>query len=231
MRRLMARSKVLFPDPDGPTTAVILPSRITISTSCNISVPPTTYPRPQISTPVGAKLGRLPLQVRVQAVEDSVRVEREGLVVGEGELHTPDHGVQPFGLGAPVLLVHEVGIMDYLGDLMEYPVLQLVVLQECLEGTGVPAVREPGPDHVEELCPLRGLRGIAEEGEGGLGIQESPYQPDACRPVHVAAPARGPQHQGLSSVPKTPDGPSLALAASRAALSASAAPRRRGERK
>src|ERR671913_1175353 len=144
----------------------------------------------------------------------------------------PAHdGVQPLGLGPPVLLVHEVGVVDDLGYLAEHPVLEPVLLQESLEGAVLLAVGEPGPDHVEELRPLRRLRGIAEEGEVGLRVQEAPYQPDAGGAVHVATPARGPHHQRLPSPPRSPADPWLVLAASRAALSVCAASLLSGERK
>src|SRR5919107_1583206 len=172
-----------------------------------------------------------PTEVGVEALVKDVRVKGERFVVGEGELHAAHDGVQPLGLGPPVLLVHQVGVVDYLGDLMEHPVLQLILLEKRLEGAVLSAVGKLGPDHVEELRPLRGLRGIAEEGKGGLGVYKAPDQPDACGAVHVASPTRCPQHQVLLSVPRTPDDPSLALTASRAALSACAASTLSGERK
>jgi hypothetical protein len=92
-------------------------------------------------------------------------------------------------------------------------------------------VGEPGSNHVEELCPLWGFRRITEEGEGGIRVYEAAYQAYAGGAVHVAAPARGPQHQTLPSALGVPADPSRSLTASRAALSASAASRRSGERK
>src|SRR5215204_4196789 len=121
--------------------------------------------------------------------------------------------------------------MDYLGDLMEHQVLQLIVLQESFEGAVLPSVGELGPDHVEELRLLGGLRRIAEEGEGGVRVYEAPYQPDAGGAVHVAAPASGPQHQPSPSVRAVPAVPSRSLTASRAALRAAAASPLSGERK
>jgi hypothetical protein len=114
-----------------------------------------------------------PTEVGVEALVKDVRVKGERLIVGEGELHAAHDGVQPLGLGPPVLLVHQVCVVDYPGDLMEHPVLQLVVLQESLKGAILPSVGEPGPDHVEEFRPLRGLRGIAEEGKGGLRVYKT----------------------------------------------------------
>src|ERR687897_373136 len=113
----------------------------------------------------------------------------------------------------------------------EVGVEEVVLLQEGFEGAILPSVGEPGPDHVEELRLLRGLRGIAEEGKGGIRVYEAPYQRDAGGAVHVAALARGPQHQPLPSAPGAPADPSRSLTASRAALSAAAASRRSGERK
>src|SRR5215218_4815701 len=172
-----------------------------------------------------------PTEGGVEALVKDVRVKGERLIVGEGELHAAHDGVQPLGLGPPVLLVHQVGVVDYLGDLMEHPVLQLVVLQESLEGAVLPSVREPGPDHIEELRLLRGFRGIVEEGEGGPWVHEAPDQPNAGCAVHVTALTRRPQHQVLPSVPNALADPSLTLAASRAALSAPAASPLSGERK
>src|SRR5918994_2256805 len=94
-----------------------------------------------------------------------------------------------------------------------------------------PSVGEPGPDHVEKLRSLRGLRGIAEESEGRLLVQEALDQPYAGGAVHVTSTSRGPQHQTLSSVPRTPGALSRSLMASRAAVSAHAASRRNGDRK
>src|ERR671921_1128855 len=172
-----------------------------------------------------------PTEVGVEAFVKDVRVKGECLIVGEGELHAAHDGVQPLGLGPPVLLVYQVGVVDYLGDLMEHQVLQLILLEERLEGAVLSAVGKLGTYHIEELRPIRGLRGIAEEGKGGLGVYKAPDQPDACGAVHVASPTRCPQHQVLLSVPRTPDDPSLALTASRAALSACAASTLSGERK
>src|SRR5215217_3016884 len=64
-----------------------------------------------------------PTEVGVETLVKDVRVKGECLIVGEGDLHAAHDGVQPLGLGPPVLLVHEVGVVDYLGDLMEHPVL------------------------------------------------------------------------------------------------------------
>src|SRR5215210_3727686 len=173
-----------------------------------------------------------PTEVGVEAVVEDVGMARERLVVWQRELHAAYDGVQALGLGAGVLLVQQVGVVDDLGDLAKHGVAQeVVLLEEGLEGAILPSVGEPGPDHIEELCPLLGFRGIAEEGEGCLRVQEAPDQPDAGCAVHVAAPARGPQHQTLPSVPRAPADPLRSLTASRAALSAPAASRRSGERK
>jgi hypothetical protein len=43
----------------------------------------------------------------------------------------------------------------YLGYPVKNGVIKLVVLQEGLEGAVLPAVGEPGPDHVEKLRTLR----------------------------------------------------------------------------
>src|SRR5919106_1406253 len=216
----MARSKVLFPAPDGPTTAVISPSGIPASTPLRISTPPTTYRSPRTSILGRSKLEGLTPQVGVEAVVECVGVFRERMVVGQSELHAAHDDVQPLGLGPPVLLVHEVGVVDDLGYLAENGILQFVFLQERLEGAVLPSVGEPGPDHVEELRSLRGLRGIAEVGEGCLRVQKALDQPYAGGAVHVASTARGPQHQTLFSVPRTPGDLSRSLMASRAALSA-----------
>src|SRR5215218_821411 len=156
---------------------------------------------------------------------------RERQVVWQRELHAAYDGVQALGLGAGVLLVHQVCVMDDLRDLAQHGVVEGVLLQEGLEGAVLTVVGEPGPHHIEELRPLLGLRGIAEEDEGCLRVQEAPNQPYAGGAVHVAALARGPQHQTLPSVPRAPDDPSPTLTASRAAFSAPAASRRSWERK
>src|SRR5215210_653963 len=226
MRRLMARSRVLFPAPEGPTTAVTSPSGTSASTPVRISVPPAAYRIPRTASLGRPKLEGLPPQVGVEAIVERVGVARERMVFGQRELHAAHDGVQALGLGTGVLLVHQVGVVDYLGDLAQHGVLQFVVLQERLEGAVLPAVGEPGPDHVEEFRPLRGLRGVAEEGEGGLGVQKSPDQPDAGGAVYVAAPTRSPQHQ---FIPSALAAPPLSLTASRAALSACAASPLSGE--
>src|SRR5215210_8963662 len=133
--------------------------------------------------------------------------------------------------GSP-LLIHEVGVVDDLPDLAQHGVAQeVVLLEERLEGAVLTVVGEPGPHHIEELRPLLGLRGIAEEDEGCLRVQEAPNQPYAGGAVHVTPAARGPQHQGLPSAPGALVAASRSLTASRAALSAPAASRRSGERK
>src|SRR5215216_4409479 len=153
------------------------------------------------------------------------------LVVGEGELHPAHDGVKALGLGTAELLVHEVGVVDYLGYLTEHRVLQLVLLQERLERAVFAAVGEPCPHDVEELRSVRGLRGVAEEGEGGFRVYEAPYQPDTGGAVYMAASAGSPQHQLPPPEPSAPAEPSLPLTASRAALSAAAASFLSGERK
>src|SRR5919107_6394122 len=101
---------------------------------------------------------------------------RERLIVWQRELHAAHDGVEALGLGAGVLLVHQVCVADYLRDLAQHRVAQeVVLLQEGLEGAILPSVGEPGPDHVEELRLLRGLRGISEEGKGGIRVYEAPY--------------------------------------------------------
>src|SRR5215216_5923379 len=156
---------------------------------------------------------------------------RERLVVWQRELHAAYDGVQALGLGAGVLLVHQVCVMDDLCDLAQHGVVEGVLLQEGLEGAVLPAVGEPGPHHIEELRPLRGLRRIAEEGEGGLWVYEASDQPYASCAVHVAAPARGPEH--YLTLPTSPPSavPVAALTAWRAALRAAAASPLSGERK
>src|SRR5215213_9819320 len=122
MRRFMARSRVLLPAPEGPTTAVTLPPGISASTPRRISVPPAAYRRPEILIPRDPMLEHLPAQVGVQPLEDGVSVSGKRLVVGEDELHTADDGVQAIGLGASVLLVHEVGVVHDLRDLRQHRV-------------------------------------------------------------------------------------------------------------
>src|SRR5215212_1978285 len=65
----------------------------------------------------------------------------------------------------------------------------------------------------------------------GFRVYEAPYQPDAGGAVHVAASARGPQHQPSPSAPSAPDEPSRFLTASRVSLSTAAASPLSGERK
>src|SRR5215218_9068496 len=157
---------------------------------------------------------------------------RERQVVGQRELHAAYDGVQALRLGASVLLVHQVCVMDDLRDLAQRRVVEVVLLQKRFEGAVLTVVGEPGLHHIEELRPLLGLRGIAEEGEGCLLVQEAPNQPYAGGAVHVTPAARGPQHQTLpSSVRAAPVGASRSIAAWRAALSAAAASPLSGERK
>src|SRR4028118_1813168 len=140
IRRFTARRKVLLPAPEGPTTAVILPSGTSASTPLRISAPPTAYRSPWTRSFGLAKLERLPAQVGVEAVVEDIRVAGEGLVVGEGELHPPDDGVQALGLGASVLLVHQVGVVDDLAYLAQHGVFEPVFFEKGLEGAVVPAV-------------------------------------------------------------------------------------------
>src|SRR5215207_8634668 len=172
-----------------------------------------------------------PTEVGVEAIVEDVGVAYQGVIIRQRKLHAAYDCVQTLGFGPPVLLVHQVGVVDSLRDLAKHRIVEAVLLQEGLEGAIVPTVGEPGPHHIEELRLLRGLRRIAEEDEACLLVQEAPNQPYAGGAVHVAAPARGPQHQTLPSAPGTPDDPSRSLTASRAALSAPAASRRSGERK
>src|SRR5829696_2356459 len=195
---------------------------------CRSGIPRTSPKRRSRKSAVSE---HFPAEVGVEAIVEDVGVARERQIVWQRELHAAHDGVQALGLGPPVLLVHQIGVVDYLRDLAQHGVVELVLLQERFEGAILPSVGEPGPDHVEKLRSLRGLRGIAEEGEGCLLVQEAPNQPYAGGAVHVASTARGPQHQTLSSVPRTPGDLSRSLTASRATLSAPAASRRSGDRK
>src|SRR5919202_4551028 len=107
----MTRSRVLFPAPEGPTTAVMSSLGISASTPLRISLPPAEYRIPEILISSDPMLEHLPAQICVEPVEDRVRVADEGRVVGEGELHAADHGVQAVGLGTTVLVVHQVGVV------------------------------------------------------------------------------------------------------------------------
>src|ERR687894_707900 len=101
----MARSRVLFPAPEGPTTAVMLPAGTSASTPLRISVPPAAYPRPETLMPREPMLEHLPAQVGVEPVEDGVGVAGQGRVVGEDELHAADDGVQAIRLRTTVLVI------------------------------------------------------------------------------------------------------------------------------
>jgi hypothetical protein len=76
-------------------------------------------------------------------------VPGEGHVVGEGEPHAAHDGVQVLGLGAPVLLVHKVRVVDDLRDLAQHGVAEIVLFEERLQGAVLPAVGEPCSHHVE----------------------------------------------------------------------------------
>src|SRR5215212_12008075 len=130
MRRLIARSKVLLPAPEGPTTAVTSPSGTSASTPARISVPPTPYRSLRTSILGRSKLERHPLQVGVEAIVEYVGVFYEGVIVRQRELHPAHDGVQTLGLGAGILLVQQIGVVDYLGDLAQHGVVEVVLLQE-----------------------------------------------------------------------------------------------------
>src|SRR4029450_5705162 len=129
----MARSRVLLPAPDGPTTAVMLPPGIPASTPFRISVPPVEYRRPEVLIPSDPMRAHLPAQVGVEPVEDGVGVPGERMVVGEDELHAPDDSVQPIGFGTSILLVHEVSIVHDLRDLGQRRIFEMILLDEGLE--------------------------------------------------------------------------------------------------
>jgi hypothetical protein len=74
----MARNSVLFPAPEGPTTAVMLPPGTSASIPFRISLPPSAYPRPEILIPRELILEHLPAQVSVEPVEDGVGVMGQG---------------------------------------------------------------------------------------------------------------------------------------------------------
>src|SRR3712207_8555285 len=81
----MARSSVLFPAPEGPTTAVMSSFGTSTSTPFRISTPPVAYLRPEILIPRESMLEHLPAQVGVEPIEDGVGVA--GLGRGEGRAH------------------------------------------------------------------------------------------------------------------------------------------------
>src|SRR5215211_154403 len=226
----MARSSVLFPAPEGPTTAVILPFGMSASTPLRISTPPVAYLRPEILIPRGPMLEHLPAQIGVEPIEDGVGVARQGRVVRQDELHAAYDGVEAVRLGAAVLVVHQVGVVHYLRDLDQYGILQRILLEESLEGAIVPAMREPGTRDVKELHPIGRLSRVLEVGEGGLVVYEAPYQPHAGRAVHVAPAAGRPQHQPPSAALLSAEVPPP-TSIRRAARKAWAASIRKGERK
>src|SRR5215217_6854146 len=116
----MVRSRVLFPDPEGPTTAVMLPRGASASMPFRISTPPVAYRTPEILIPRDLMLEHLPAQVGVEPVEDRVGVPGKGQVVREDELHAANDGVQAIGLGTAVPVVHQVCIVHDLRDLRQY---------------------------------------------------------------------------------------------------------------
>src|SRR5215204_3209526 len=165
-------------------------------------------------------LERLSLQVYIQAVEDGLCMKGECLVVGEGELHTLDHGVESVGLGAAVPVVHEVGVVNYLGDFTQYGVTQVVLFENRLEGTGAPAVGESGPGHVEELSSFRRFRDVPEEAKFGVRVYAATDQPNAGRPVYVTSSPCCPEHYPASSRMASPAPSFTTRRASRIAASA-----------
>src|ERR671910_456239 len=174
MRRLMARSRVLFPAPDGPTTAVMLPPGIPASTPFRISVPPAEYRRPEVLIPSDPMLEHLPAQVSVEPFEDGVGVPGERMVVGENQLHAADYGVKPIGLGTAVLFIHEVSVVHDLRDLGQRRIFEMILLDEGLERAIIATVGESSSGDVEQLRPLRRLHGVLEEREGCLRVYETP---------------------------------------------------------
>src|SRR5215211_1250899 len=227
----MVRSRVLLPDPEGPTTAVMLPRGTSASMPFRISTPPVAYRTPEILIPRDPMLEHLPAEVGVEPVEDRVGVPGQGRVVRKDELHTADDGVQATGLGTAVLVVHQVRIVHDLRDLRQHGIFQRVLLEKGLEGAIIPAVGEPGARDVEELRTLGRLRRVFEEGEDGLAVYETPDQPHARRAVHVTPAPGGPEHQPPSLAPSRSTALVSPLRTRRAARRASAASVRRGERK
>src|SRR3712207_9444056 len=107
----MARSRVLFPAPEGPTTAVMLPAGTSASTPRRISVSPAAYPRPETLMPREPMLEHLPAQVGVEPVEDGVGVAGEGRGGGGGEVQAAGGGGRPRGVrGAPPFRPHAGGV-------------------------------------------------------------------------------------------------------------------------
>src|SRR5215211_377906 len=98
-------------------------------------------------------LEHFPPKVGVETIVEGVGVAGEYLVVGQRELHPAHDNIQSLGLGASVLLVHQIGVVDYLGDLVKHRIVQLVLFKERLEGAVLAVVGEPGPYNIEELRP------------------------------------------------------------------------------
>src|SRR4028119_1678318 len=101
MRRLIVRSRVLFPAPEGPTTAVTSPSGTSASTPARISWPPTACRSRRTSILGEAKLERPPSEVGVEALIHDVGVFYQGVVVRQRELDPAHDGAQALGLGGP----------------------------------------------------------------------------------------------------------------------------------
>src|SRR5215217_6012695 len=153
-----------------------------------------------------------PTEVGVDALVKDVRVKGERFVVGEGELHAAHDGVQALGLGPPVLLVHQVGVVDDLRDLVEHSVLQLVLLQESLEGAVPQRCESLAPTTSRSSAPSGASVGSPKKAKAASGSKKrrinqmqavrSTWQPR--RVAHSISPCP-PRHRGFRP---TPHGPS-----------------------
>src|SRR5215204_5077226 len=102
---------------------------------------------------------------------------RERLVVWQRELHAAYDGVQALGLGAGVLLVHQVCVMDDLRDLAQHRVVEGVLFEEGLKGAVLTVVGEPGPPHMEGFAPSRAPGGTAEEAKEATAVTKARNKP------------------------------------------------------
>src|SRR5438034_1651735 len=113
----------------------------------------------------------LPLQHRVQTVEDRHAALEQILVIRGGLGEALDREVDPRRLAARELAVVQVRLVHDLGDDLGAPILDTEPLDEGLERTVLAVMPELRAEHVEGNA-FAGRVGSISEGKLGVGVVE-----------------------------------------------------------
>src|SRR5712692_4409984 len=133
----------------------------------------------------------LPLQHRVQTVEDRHAALEQVVIVLRSLGEAFDGQIDPGGLVARELSVVQVRLVHDLGDDLGAAILDPEALDQRLEGAVLTVMSELCAEHVERDALARGIGGVGE-GKFRVGIVEAPDEPRRGNPINVRPRPRHP---------------------------------------